>query len=330
MAIRQFLDSNGLATYDAKIKTEIAKKPEIVELTQAEYDLLSNEEKHNGKIYFITDYVSNGTANLIIKGYYNSTDGKFYNEALFTTEVSNKSANYLYIDLGDNIIYSYSVSNGFTPLGSRIEVDSSLSASSENPVQNKVINTALAGKASASDVSNIQGVIPDTATTSNKLATANDIPSVSGKANKVASATEGDIAKLDSNGDLVDSGIASTDLVTKSSSTGLLKNDGTVDSNTYPSSTITSPANKQILEYNSTSAKWENKNKFTALTGTLDAGETELAFTNAAITATARFETYTEDIYLPLLDIIRENTTLTLTFPEQADDVNVKVLIYED
>lgn len=153
---------------------------------------------------------------------------------------------------------------------------------------------------------------------------------ITGKADKVTSATNGDIATLDSNGNLVDSGVASADVVTKSATAGLLKNDGTVDSNTYPSATITTPANKQILEYNSTSAKWENKNKFTALTGTLDAGETELVFTNAAITSTARFETYTEDIYLPLIDIVRDGTTLTLTFPEQEEDVNVKVLIYED
>lgn len=89
--------------------------------------------------------------------------------------------------------------------------------------------------------------------------------------------------------------------------------------------------NKQILAKASNSdydTEWVNK--FTALTGTLDAGETELEFTNAAITSTARFETYTEDIYLPLVDIVRDGTTLTLTFPEQEDDVNVKVLIYED
>lgn len=153
---------------------------------------------------------------------------------------------------------------------------------------------------------------------------------ITGKADKVSSATNGDVATLDSNGNLVDSGIPSTDVVTKSATAGLLKNDGTVDSNTYPSATITTPANKQILEYNSTSAKWENKNKFTALTDTLDAGETELTFTNAAITSTARFETYTEDVYLPLVDIVRDGTTLTLTFPEQEEDVNVKVLIYED
>ena len=71
-------------------------------------------------------------------------------------------------------------------------------------------------------------------------------------------------------------------------------------------------------------------NKFTALTGTLDAGETELEITSPLITATARFETYVEDVYTPLLDIVRDGTTLTLTFLEQEEDMNVKVLIYED
>lgn len=156
------------------------------------------------------------------------------------------------------------------------------------------------------------------------------VSDISGKTDKVTSATNGDIATLDSNGNLVDSGIASTNVVVKSATAGLLKNDGSVDTNTYPSSSIATPANKQILEYNSTTSKWENKAKFTALVDTLDAGETELAFTNAAITATARFEVYTEDCYLPLIDIVRDNTTLTLTFPEQEEDVNVKVLIYED
>ena len=66
------------------------------------------------------------------------------------------------------------------------------------------------------------------------------------------------------------------------------------------------------------------------LTSTLTAGQTSLAFTNAAITSTARFEVYTEDVYIALSNIERSNTTLTLTFPEQSSNVNVKVVVYED
>lgn len=58
------------------------------------------------------------------------------------------------------------------------------------------------GKANADNISAIQGLIPSSATTSNKLATASDIPSL-------------------------------TNYVQKSSTAGLLKNDGTVDTTSY-------------------------------------------------------------------------------------------------
>ena len=56
---------------------------------------------------------------------------------------------------------------------------------------------------------------------------------ISGKADKVTGGTNGDIATLDANGNIADSGIAASNLVTKSATSGLLKNDGTVDTNTY-------------------------------------------------------------------------------------------------
>ena len=59
--VKKFLDLNGLTTYDGKIKTEIAKKPNVIELTQAEYDVLTSTEKNNGSIYFIKDAIDAGT-----------------------------------------------------------------------------------------------------------------------------------------------------------------------------------------------------------------------------------------------------------------------------
>lgn len=89
-------------------------------------------------------------------------------------------------------------------------------------------DTALSGR-----VTTIEGMIPSTASSSNKLATAADIPSTSGKADKVTSATENNIAKLDANGNLADSGFAAGDVLTKSNTAGLVKNDGTIDTNAY-------------------------------------------------------------------------------------------------
>ena len=67
-------------------------------------------------------------------------------------------------------------------------------------------------------------------------------PSDTTKANKVDSATNGDLASLDSNGDLVDSGVVASNVIQKvTTATGLLKDDGTVDTTTY------APSNKAYL-----------------------------------------------------------------------------------
>ena len=222
--------------------------------------------------------------------------------------------------VGDLLFYNnilYRVTTAISSGGTIV-----ISGADPNVVQTDV-DAELKGKIKLSSTA---GLVKNDGT----IDTTTYISDVSDKADKVTSATDGNLAKLDSNGNLADSGVATTNVITKSSTAGLIKNDGSIDTNTYPSSSITSPANKEILEYNSTTSKWENKAKFTALTGTLAANSDTLTFTNEAITSTARFETYTQDIYLPLLDISRENTTLTLKFPEQDSAVNVKVLIYED
>lgn len=56
---------------------------------------------------------------------------------------------------------------------------------------------------------------------------------IKGKTDKVTSAINGDLASLDTNGNLSDSGIASTNVVVKSATVGLIKNDGAIDTNTY-------------------------------------------------------------------------------------------------
>lgn len=53
------------------------------------------------------------------------------------------------------------------------------------------------------------------------------------KADKVSDATQGNLAALDSSGNLTDSGISSNNIVQKSQTSGLLKNDGTVDTTQY-------------------------------------------------------------------------------------------------
>lgn len=73
------------------------------------------------------------------------------------------------------------------------------------------------GKANADAINGIQKLIPSSATESNKLVTAADIPivpSISGKADKVSSATNGNFAGLDTTGNLTDSGKKASDFAT--------------------------------------------------------------------------------------------------------------------
>lgn len=63
---------------------------------------------------------------------------------------------------------------------------------------------------------------------------------------------------------------------------------------------------------------------------TLAANATTVTFTNAAITNTCRFDVYTEDVFLPVLDVARDDTSITLTYDAQSSAVRVKLVIYED
>ena len=101
---------------------------------------------------------------------------------------------------------------------------------SESLALGETSSTAYAGdkgKANADNIATIQGLIPSTASTSNKLATAEDIPVITGKADKVSGAVSGNFAGLDSNGNLTDSGSKASDFLTSSDISG--KQDKTLE-----------------------------------------------------------------------------------------------------
>ena len=75
-------------------------------LTQAEYDALSSAEKNNGTTYYIED-AAGGSEKEVINGYLNPSDGKFYEESTYETEISS-TEEVLYIDLNTEKIYRYS------------------------------------------------------------------------------------------------------------------------------------------------------------------------------------------------------------------------------
>lgn len=78
-----------------------------IELTQTEYNALPSAAKLNGTIYFVTDAPSGGGGD-IVEGYYNDSDGKFYEESTYTTEIAGASDT-IYMTLDTNTLYRYDI-----------------------------------------------------------------------------------------------------------------------------------------------------------------------------------------------------------------------------
>lgn len=93
--------------------------------------------------------------------------------------------------------------------------------------------------------------------------------------------------------------------------------------------TITSPANGQLLMYDSTTQKWKNANidLGTVLSGTLQIGATSLSFTNSAIGTNSLIDIYTNPYGIVPLSATQSGTTVTLTFDAQTAVVNVKLVV---
>lgn len=83
--------------------------------------------------------------NDVINGYYNITDGKFYEDNTYTTEITGETGK-IYISIDTNIQYRWddiTTPHKFVTISSSIDVDDAFSTTSENPVQNKVITAKI-------------------------------------------------------------------------------------------------------------------------------------------------------------------------------------------
>ena len=107
-----------------------------------------------------------------------------------------------------------------------------ISGASTNVIQTD-IDTELKNKIK---VSSTAGLVKNDGTIdTNSYATTTQLAD---KTDKVANATNGNLAGLDSNGNLTDSGVVATDVIQKvATATGLLRDDGTVDTSTYATTT---------------------------------------------------------------------------------------------
>jgi len=273
--------------------------------------------------------------------YTGTTNGSYTNGQFYKCVYDSGTTTYIWQNILVDNVYTK------TEIGSL----SSLPDTTKDIVQNiSAINTAVADKAnkvtSAVD-GNLAGLDSNGDLTDSGIA-ANDV------ATKVSSAVSGHLAGLDGNGDITDSGIVSTTVVTTSSTAGLIKNDGTIDTNTYATTTalgnkadkvtsatandfaaldsngnlidsginknivpsgatssnklatandiptelndlsvdveVTNPVNAQVLTYNSTSGKWENQTGSAPVGGATFQGS--ILFANLPTTGMANGDWY--------------------------------------
>lgn len=100
-----------------------------------------------------------GSVDEIKEGYLNSTDGKFYEESTYTTEI-HAASDKIYVDLSTNLEYRWGGS-------AYVEISKSIALG-------RTASTAFPGDAGKA----IEDCVPSGASASNKFATMNDIPSV--------------------------------------------------------------------------------------------------------------------------------------------------------
>lgn len=145
----------------------------------------------------------------VLEGYLNATDGKFYEENTYTTEIPAEGGK-IYVDLATSKTYRWG--------GSAYAVISDTLALGETQ---GTAYEGSKGKANADAITALQ----------------------SGKANKVASATNGNFAGLDANGDLTDSGSKASDFATAAQGS---KADSAIQSVSVNGTALTPDANKGV------------------------------------------------------------------------------------
>ena len=123
-------------------------RPAVV-MTKAEYDSLTEEEKRDGTIRYISDASPSVAVDAVLSSTSeNPVQNKVVKTALDSKADASSLATVATSGSYDDLTDKPTIPDGVT-------VDSALSSTSENPVQNKVINTVLAGKVDSSSLATV-------------------------------------------------------------------------------------------------------------------------------------------------------------------------------
>ena len=173
----------------------------------------------------------------VIEGYLDS--GTFYEDSAHTIPITPESGK-IYVDLTTNTTYRWSGT-------AYVQISESLALGTTHTTayygdygqtaynHSQIINGTNPHNTTADNV-NLK--VPITMLSGSKLQVEETLDALNDeKADKVASATNGHLAGLNASGNLTDSGVVANDVVQKSNTAGLIKNDGTIDTNTYLTAT---------------------------------------------------------------------------------------------
>lgn len=152
----------------------------------------------------------------VLEGYLNATDGKFYEENTYTTEIPAEGGK-IYVDLATSKTYRWGGS-AYAEISASIalgETQGTAYEGSKGKANADAIAALQTDKANKSEMA-IEAVSGDSTkkTITLKTGLAQDVlvahQDISGKANLAVPSAAGNIATLDANGDLTDSGVAAT------------------------------------------------------------------------------------------------------------------------
>ena len=152
----------------------------------------------------------------VLEGYLNATDGKFYEESTYTTEIPAEGGK-IYVDLATSKTYRWGGS-AYAEISASIalgETQGTAYEGSKGKANADAIAALQSDKANKSEMA-IEAVSGDSTkkTITLKTGLAQDVlvahQDISGKANLAVPSAAGNIATLDANGDLTDSGVAAS------------------------------------------------------------------------------------------------------------------------
>ena len=197
----------------------------------------------------------------VLEGYLNATDGKFYEESTYETEIPAEGGK-IYVDLSNSKTYRWG-GTAYAEISAGLALGETQGTAYEGS-KGKANADAIAAHTGNGDIhvttsdkaawgakyDKPSGGIPSTDMTAEvqaSLALADTAiqqhQDISGKADKVASATNGNFAGLDSNGNLTDSGAKASDFATAAQGG---KADTAIQSVKVNGTALTPDANKAV------------------------------------------------------------------------------------